>query len=101
MNQSQSGLKKELKTRHMTMISIAGVIGAGLFVGMWENITFYFKFVVFCLRFQRMCGKNVSFFIRCVVLRNIYNSIATQRIKNETFFPHIRWKRKQNTTNLK
>lgn len=33
MNQSQSGLKKELKTRHMTMISIAGVIGAGLFVG--------------------------------------------------------------------
>ncbi|MCI3985419.1 GABA permease [Bacillus vallismortis] len=32
MNQ-QSGLKKDLKTRHMTMISIAGVIGAGLFVG--------------------------------------------------------------------
>lgn len=26
-------IKKELKTRHMTMISIAGVIGAGLFVG--------------------------------------------------------------------
>ncbi|MCY7781944.1 MULTISPECIES: GABA permease [unclassified Bacillus (in: firmicutes)] len=33
MNQTQPGLKKELKTRHMTMISIAGVIGAGLFVG--------------------------------------------------------------------
>ncbi|MCY8490966.1 GABA permease [Bacillus atrophaeus] len=33
MNQSESGLKRGLKTRHMTMISIAGVIGAGLFVG--------------------------------------------------------------------
>ncbi|MFP7233626.1 GABA permease [Bacillus subtilis] len=33
MNHTQPGLKKELKTRHMTMISIAGVIGAGLFVG--------------------------------------------------------------------
>ncbi len=26
-------LKKELKMRHMTMISLGGVIGAGLFVG--------------------------------------------------------------------
>lgn len=32
MNQPNS-LSKGLKTRHMTMISIAGVIGAGLFVG--------------------------------------------------------------------
>jgi GABA permease len=30
---SDNGLKKELKQRHMTMISIGGVIGGGLFVG--------------------------------------------------------------------
>ena len=27
------GLQKGLKSRHMTMISLGGVIGAGLFVG--------------------------------------------------------------------
>ena len=31
--QEQSGLGTGLKPRHITMISIAGVIGAGLFVG--------------------------------------------------------------------
>jgi GABA permease len=30
---SQKSLKKDLKMRHMTMISLGGVIGAGLFVG--------------------------------------------------------------------
>lgn len=29
----QPGMKSDLKTRHITMISIAGVIGAGLFIG--------------------------------------------------------------------
>lgn len=33
-----SGLKKTLKTRHITMISIGGVIGTGLFVGTGKNI---------------------------------------------------------------
>ena len=31
--QSSSGLEQGLKPRHVTMLSIAGVIGAGLFVG--------------------------------------------------------------------
>ena len=30
---TQPGMKSDLKTRHITMISIAGVIGAGLFIG--------------------------------------------------------------------
>lgn len=33
LNQNQENLKKELKIRHITMISIGGVIGAGLFMG--------------------------------------------------------------------
>lgn len=33
-----SGLKRTLKTRHITMISIGGVIGTGLFVGTGKNI---------------------------------------------------------------
>lgn len=33
LNQAQGQLKKELKIRHITMISIGGVIGAGLFMG--------------------------------------------------------------------
>lgn len=33
MYDQQPGLKKELKTRHITMISLGGVIGAGLFIG--------------------------------------------------------------------
>ncbi|MGG0413387.1 amino acid permease [Peribacillus simplex] len=33
MNQNENHLKKELKIRHITMISIGGVIGAGLFMG--------------------------------------------------------------------
>ncbi|MGG3922651.1 amino acid permease, partial [Geobacillus thermodenitrificans] len=33
MGMNHSGLQKGLKERHMTMIAIAGVIGAGLFVG--------------------------------------------------------------------
>ena len=31
--QSSNGLEQGLKPRHVTMLSIAGVIGAGLFVG--------------------------------------------------------------------
>ena len=31
--QGQSGLQRTLKQRHMSMIAIGGVIGAGLFVG--------------------------------------------------------------------
>lgn len=31
-------LQKSLKTRHITMISIGGVIGTGLFVGTGKNI---------------------------------------------------------------
>ncbi|HEY7671781.1 MAG TPA: GABA permease, partial [Gammaproteobacteria bacterium] len=30
---TESGLKRSLKSRHVTMISIGGIIGAGLFVG--------------------------------------------------------------------
>ncbi len=33
MEQKQNGLQNTLKTRHVTMISIGGIIGAGLFVG--------------------------------------------------------------------
>jgi len=33
MNHQQPELKKELKVRHITMISLGGVIGAGLFIG--------------------------------------------------------------------
>jgi GABA permease len=33
LNHNQGHLKKELKIRHITMISIGGVIGAGLFMG--------------------------------------------------------------------
>ncbi|MBC6974012.1 GABA permease [Bacillus sp. Xin] len=33
MNHNESHLKKDLKIRHITMISIGGVIGAGLFMG--------------------------------------------------------------------
>lgn len=33
MSNMTNGLQKNLKTRHISMISIAGVIGAGLFVG--------------------------------------------------------------------
>ncbi|MEV5116746.1 amino acid permease [Peribacillus frigoritolerans] len=33
MNHQQPELKKELKIRHITMISLGGIIGAGLFVG--------------------------------------------------------------------
>ncbi|MFC6602975.1 hypothetical protein ACFQDF_18020 [Ectobacillus funiculus] len=33
MNHHQTELKKELKVRHITMISLGGIIGAGLFVG--------------------------------------------------------------------
>ncbi|MEH7210424.1 amino acid permease, partial [Priestia megaterium] len=33
MHDQQPELKKELKTRHITMISLGGVIGAGLFIG--------------------------------------------------------------------
>lgn len=33
MEQNSNGLKNTLKTRHITMISIGGIIGAGLFVG--------------------------------------------------------------------
>lgn len=33
MEQREQGLQKTLKTRHITMISIGGIIGAGLFVG--------------------------------------------------------------------
>lgn len=33
MEQNGNGLQKTLKTRHITMISIGGIIGAGLFVG--------------------------------------------------------------------
>ncbi|MBR3207822.1 MAG: amino acid permease, partial [Bacillus sp. (in: Bacteria)] len=33
MSNMTNGLQKNLKTRHLSMISIAGVIGAGLFVG--------------------------------------------------------------------
>jgi GABA permease len=33
MEQEKNGLQKTLKTRHVTMISIGGIIGAGLFVG--------------------------------------------------------------------
>jgi GABA permease len=33
MEQNPNGLQKTLKTRHITMISIGGIIGAGLFVG--------------------------------------------------------------------
>jgi GABA permease len=33
LNQQEANLKKSLKTRHLTMISIGGIIGAGLFVG--------------------------------------------------------------------
>ncbi|WP_026692769.1 amino acid permease [Peribacillus kribbensis] len=33
MDQRQNELQKTLKTRHITMISIGGIIGAGLFVG--------------------------------------------------------------------
>ncbi|WHY59082.1 amino acid permease [Peribacillus simplex] len=33
MNHQQPKLKKELKIRHITMISLGGIIGAGLFVG--------------------------------------------------------------------
>lgn len=33
MKGSQTGLGTGLKQRHVTMLSIAGVIGAGLFVG--------------------------------------------------------------------
>jgi amino acid permease len=29
----ETGLKRSLRQRHMTMISLGGVIGAGLFVG--------------------------------------------------------------------
>src|SRR6187549_285821 len=32
-HQPQSGLQHSLKQRHMTMIALGGVIGAGLFVG--------------------------------------------------------------------
>lgn len=33
MNHQQPELKKELKIRHITMISLGGIIGAGLFIG--------------------------------------------------------------------
>ncbi|MEH7118384.1 amino acid permease [Neobacillus vireti] len=33
MNHQQTELKKDLKIRHITMISLGGIIGAGLFVG--------------------------------------------------------------------
>ena len=33
MAESETELQKSLKSRHMTMISLGGVIGAGLFVG--------------------------------------------------------------------
>ncbi|MED4072812.1 amino acid permease [Priestia endophytica] len=33
MNMEQPQLKKELKIRHITMISLGGIIGAGLFIG--------------------------------------------------------------------
>lgn len=33
MNHQQTALKKDLKIRHITMISLGGIIGAGLFVG--------------------------------------------------------------------
>jgi hypothetical protein len=32
-NAEDTGLKRSLRQRHMTMISLGGVIGAGLFVG--------------------------------------------------------------------
>src|SRR4051812_35530055 len=35
----QSGLKAGLKNRHLSMIAIGGVIGAGLFVGSASGIT--------------------------------------------------------------
>jgi len=33
MSVNQNELQKQLKPRHLTMISIGGIIGAGLFVG--------------------------------------------------------------------
>lgn len=33
MSEQASGLRRDLKQRHLTMLSLGGVIGAGLFVG--------------------------------------------------------------------
>ncbi len=48
-------LKKQMKTRHITMLALGGAIGAGLFKGSGEAIQLAGPAVVYFLRADLIC----------------------------------------------